>query len=85
MATKTIGFAVEAEDAPRLERLVRKYGHGNRSAFLRVALDFLEAADRAERLQDLQRYGAARASEQGVTYKDVDAIVDKVLRPRRRR
>ncbi len=85
MATKTVGFAIEAKDMARLERLVEKYGQGNRSAFLRAALDYMEAADRAERLRELQRYGASRAAEHGVGYGDVDAVVDKVLRARRKR
>ena len=63
MATKTVGFAIEEADSPRLERLVERYGGGNRSAFLRVAIDYLEAADRAERLRKLQAYGATRSAE----------------------
>lgn len=83
MPTRTVGFAIEEDDAPRLQRLVAKYGNGNRSAFLRVAIAYLEAADRAERLRDLQQYGASRAAERGVSYGDVDRIVDEVLRARK--
>jgi Arc/MetJ-type ribon-helix-helix transcriptional regulator len=84
MSTKTVGFAVEEADSPRLERLVQKYGGGNRSAFLRVAIDYLEAADRAERLRRLQAYGAARSAEKDLTLAEVQKVVRRVLKPRRR-
>ena len=85
MATKTVGFAIEQGDRARLERLVQKYGGGNRSAFLRVALDYMEAADRADRLRRLQAYGAERSAERGVTLADVNDVVHKVLNRRKRR
>lgn len=84
MATKTVGFAVEESDSARLQRLVDKYGGGNRSAFLRVAIDYLEAADRAERLRTLQAYGAGRSSEKDLSLSDVQKIVRRVLKARRR-
>ena len=65
MATEAVGFAIEHGDRPRLDRLVKKYGGGNRGAFLRVALDYMEAVDRAERLRSLQAYGAERSAKQG--------------------
>lgn len=79
MATKTVGFAIDDEDRERLDRLVAKYGHGNRSAFLRVAMEYMEAVDRAERLRRLQSYGAERAAAAGVSLDDVHDIVDRVL------
>lgn len=85
MATKTVGFAIEEGDRARLDRLVRRFGGGNRSAFLRVALDYLDTADRAERLRELQRYGAARSAEKGMAQTDVQEAVHRVLRSRRRR
>ena len=80
MATRTIGFAVDEADEPRLDRLAEKLAHGNRSALLRMALDQLEVIERAERLRSLQSYGAQRAAERGVGPADVDSIVHKVLR-----
>jgi Arc/MetJ-type ribon-helix-helix transcriptional regulator len=85
MTTKTVGFAIDQRDEARLERLVRKYGGGNRSAFLRSALDTMEAMDRAERLKELQRYGASLAAEGAPSYGDVDEIVHRVLRKAKRR
>lgn len=85
MATKSVGFAVEDTDRARLDRLVKKYAGGNRSAFLRVAMSFMESADRAERLRALQRYGAERSAARDVSLDDVRDVVHRVLRKRRRR
>lgn len=84
MSTSTVGFAIEDKDWPRLERLVGKYGGGNRSAFLRVAMAYMETADRAERLRRLQSYGAQRSAEKNVDLADVQALVHRVLRSRKR-
>jgi hypothetical protein len=78
--SRSIGFAVSSKDAARLERLTKRLAGGNRSAFLRMALDRMEASDRAERLQRLQSYGARRAAERGIRPDDVKAVVDRVLR-----
>lgn len=83
MATRTVGFAIEEADRARLERLVGKYAGGNRSAFLRVAISYMEAVDRAERLRALQSYGAERSAEKGLSLADVQAVVHRVLRRRR--
>lgn len=85
MPTTTIGFAVEERDAARLARLVKRYGGGNRSAFLRVALDRMEADDRAERLRALQEYGAKRSADANLSLADVEAVVSRVLGKRKRR
>jgi hypothetical protein len=79
MASKTVGFAVAEEDEGRLARLVDKYGRGNRSAFLRAAIAHMETLDRAERLRELQSYGAQRSESLGVDPEDINAIVDRVL------
>ena len=84
MPTRTVGFAIEDGDTARLERLVKKYGGGNRSAFLRVAIDHLEAVDRAERLRKLQSYGAARSAEKDVSLDDVHKVVRRILKTPRR-
>lgn len=59
MAAETIGFAVQPEDKPELERLVDKYGAGNRSEFLRVAMRVMAAQERAEQLDELGQSFAA--------------------------
>ena len=49
-------------DEHRLARLVERYGGGDRSSFLRAAIAHMEVLDRAERLRELQAYGAHRAA-----------------------
>lgn len=78
--SESVGFAVAAEDRPRLDRLVERFGHGNRSAFLREAMARMEAADRADRLRRLQAYGVQQSAARGLTDVDVSEIVDRVLR-----
>lgn len=68
MATTTVGFAVDDNDRERLDRLVARFGNGNRSAFLRAAIPVMEAVARAERLQELQERNAERVAEQGLDY-----------------
>jgi Arc/MetJ-type ribon-helix-helix transcriptional regulator len=43
MAAKTVGFAVADEDRDILDRLVERYGRGNRSEFLRAAMKVMAA------------------------------------------
>lgn len=82
MATKTVGFAIAEEDEARLERLTERFGHGNRSAFLREAMRQMEVIDRAERLADLQAYGAERSAAEGLSADDALEIVRRVLKRR---
>jgi Arc/MetJ-type ribon-helix-helix transcriptional regulator len=78
--SRSVGFAVASRDVERLDRMAQRFAGGNRSAFLRMALDRMEAADRAERLRSLQAYGARRAAEREVGLDDIPAIVDRILR-----
>lgn len=82
MATKTIGFAVAEEDTARLERLTMKFGHGNRSAFLREAMHQMEVVDRAERLATLQAYGVEHSTSAGLTTDEAIEVVRRVLKRR---
>jgi hypothetical protein len=82
MTTKTVGFAIALEDEPRLDRLTQRFGHGNRSAFLREAMNQMEVVDRAGRLADLQAYGAERSAAAGLTQSDAVAVVRRVLKDR---
>src|ERR1700677_2258987 len=66
MSTKTVGFAIADEDVERLDRLTRRFGHGNRSAFLREAMKQMEVIERAEKLAELQAYGAERSAAAGL-------------------
>lgn len=82
MSTKTIGFAVAEEDEPRLERLTQRFGHGNRSAFLREAMHQMEVVDRAGRLAELQAYGVERSAAAGLSHEDAVEVVRRALRRR---
>ena len=82
MATRTVGFAVAADDERRLERLAKKFGNGNRSAFLREAMRQMEVVDRAQRLGALQAYGTERAAAAGLTAEEAVAVVRRVLKRR---
>ncbi|MFE6967006.1 hypothetical protein ACFVAJ_17980 [Agromyces sp. NPDC057679] len=68
MAAHTIGFAVADEDRPQLDLLVAKFGDGNRSEFLRVAMRRMQRELFAERMQDIQRRG--RDSAGGRVYSE---------------
>ena len=49
MRAKTVGFAIADEDRELLDRLVAKYGDGNRSEFLRKAMQMMAKVEFAER------------------------------------
>lgn len=84
MATRTIGFAVAEEDERRLQRLTEKFGHGNRSAFLREAMRQMEVVERSERLAALQSYGATQTATAGLSAEDAVAVARRVLKRRRK-
>jgi hypothetical protein len=77
--SRSVGFAVASKDLKRLDRLAGRFAGGNRSAFLRLALDRMEAADRAERLRRLQAYGTQRAAERDIALDDIRDLVDRVV------
>jgi len=82
MATRTVGFAIAKEDEERLRRLTERFGHGNRSAFLREAMRQMEVVDRAQRLAALQGYGAERSSAARLSPDEALAVVRRVLKQR---
>jgi len=57
MAAQTVGFAVADDDRPMLDRLVERYGHGNRSEFLRVAMKVMahEFSSRVDAMRRARR------------------------------
>ena len=84
MATKTIGFVIAEEDEERLERLTQRFGHGNRSAFLREAMHQMEVVERASRLAELQAYGVERSVAAGLSHEDTAEVVRRAIKNRRR-
>ena len=67
MTTTTIGFAVADEDRPLLDRLVARFGKGNRSEYLRETLRVMESIAIAEELQELQERNAGNLVAKGIT------------------
>ena len=71
MTTTTIGFAVSDEDRPLLDRLVARFGKGNRSEYLRETLRVVESIAIAEELQELQERNAGNLAAKGIaTYEE---------------
>jgi hypothetical protein len=75
----TVGFSIPEAERSRLEHLVQVFGGGNRSAFLRLAMDRMESADRAQRLRSIQAYGSKRSEELGIAAGEVSERVKRVL------
>jgi Arc/MetJ-type ribon-helix-helix transcriptional regulator len=71
MTTTTIGFAVTDEDRSLLDRLVARFGRGNRSEYLRETLRVMESIAIAEELQELQERNAGKLAAKGIaTYEE---------------
>lgn len=79
MASIPIGFSIPEEEVVRLDQLVDHFSHGNRSAFLRLALRHMEVLERAEQLDALADHGAWRLASKGLTIEDIPARVKRVL------
>jgi len=82
MAAHMVGFAVADGDRPLLDRLVERYGHGNRSEFLRVAMRVMAAQERTERLRDLQVRVHVKVGRV-YTADEVTELVKQVVKTRR--
>lgn len=54
MAAVTVGFAIAEEDRAKLDELVEFYAAGNRSEFLRLAMQRMARDRFANRLTELQ-------------------------------
>ena len=78
MTAKTVGFAIAEEDRPQLDKLVERFGHGNRSEFLRAAMKVMAVEDRAQRLRSIQTSAIASIGRT-VDADEVNAIVKRVL------
>lgn len=81
MAAQTVGFAVADSDRPLLDRLVERFGHGNRSEFLRVAMRVMAAEERAERLRDIQTRAHTQTGRV-YTAAEVNDLIAAVLKAR---
>jgi Arc/MetJ-type ribon-helix-helix transcriptional regulator len=55
-----ITFSLQPEDKERFDQLVARFGRGNRSEFIRAAMDRMETAEIAAELRELRAYGTRR-------------------------
>lgn len=72
-ASPTVGFSLGASDQQRVQRLAQRYAHGNRSAWLRQALDLFEEKALFDTLSRVQARGEQRTAELGL---DRQALAD---------
>lgn len=79
MSASTVGFSITDEYRPRLERLVARRTPGNRSEFLRQAIEVMERHDRAQDLAALQEYGEILSRGHEVAVDDVARLQSQSL------
>ncbi len=75
----SVPFSVQRGDQARLRRLVDRFGGGSRTEFLRVAMERMEVAERAEDLRWLQAYGTRKTAEAGRVATNVGEVVRQRL------
>jgi metal-responsive CopG/Arc/MetJ family transcriptional regulator len=79
MAAKTVGFAIADEDRKLLNELVEEYGAGNRSEFLRQAINMMVKDRMARRLVSLQAEARKQMGGKVYTQEETQAIIKKVM------
>jgi len=62
----TVGIAVSDEDLRRLDRLVARFGHGDRSVYLRETFPVMESIAIAEELQELRERNSGNLTARGI-------------------
>lgn len=72
MVAKTVGIAVAEELRPALDEVVEHFGHGNRSEFLRLAVQHYQGRLQLERMHALR--DQARAERGGRLYSSEDIL-----------
>ena len=66
MTAPTIGFSMSRRDQERVQRLADRYAHGNRSSWLRQALDLFEEKALFDSLAGVQARGDRLAAQRGI-------------------
>lgn len=79
MPSPTLGFSVGDRDRDRLERLAGIYAHGNRSEWLRQALDLFEHKELVDTLARLQRVGDRTAATAAHDRSSLERAVSELL------
>ena len=66
MAAPTVGFSIGRQDQERVQRLAARYAHGNRSSWLRQAIDLFEEKALFDTLADVQARGDRLTAQRGI-------------------
>lgn len=66
MAAPTIGFSMGRQDQERVQRLAARYAHGNRSSWLRQAIDLFEEKALFDTLSEVQARGDRFTAQRGI-------------------
>lgn len=66
MPAPTIGFSVGEHDQERVQRLAARYAQGNRSSWLRQAIDLFEEKALFDTLADVQARGDRLTAQRGI-------------------
>ena len=76
----TVSLSLKAEDVPRFEELVERFGKGSRAEFLRRAMDRMERVELMEDIGELQTYGRQRRGKTGRAGESVNSAVQRIGR-----
>ncbi len=75
----TIGFSIPRDEVPTLEHRVAVFADGNQSAFLRKAMQRMQAAEAAMELRGLQAHGVVCREDLGIQEDEIDARIKAFL------
>jgi hypothetical protein len=78
VTAKTVGFAISEENRPLLDELVDYFADGNRSEFLRIAMERMAREKFANRMTDLQSRVRAELGGRVLSEDEVAALVREV-------
>jgi hypothetical protein len=75
MPAPTIGFSMGPRDQERVQRLAARYAHGNRSAWLRQAIDLFEEKALVDTLAEVQARGDRLTARRGIDREALAGLV----------
>lgn len=82
MASPTLGFSLADDDQRRVNRLAARYAHGNRSEWLRQAIDLFEEKALFDSLARLQARGDRRTAARGLDREALHELLAETLADR---
>jgi Arc/MetJ-type ribon-helix-helix transcriptional regulator len=75
VAAPTVGFSMSHQDQERVQRLAARFAHGNRSSWLRQAIDLFEEKALFDTLAAVQARGDRLTAHRGI---DRDVLADLI-------